>query len=227
MTAVDTTGPDQLAARILSGALMLAAVAVAVQAVVDLFDLWALEREVELLLADSDVSVFSWVSVVATAWAALGAGLLSLVDRARRKLLLFVAAIAAYLSLDDQLGLHERLGDLADRAEGLAGWEPARVLWPILYLPLLAALFAALWKLAETLPRRASRFVLAGLVLLGAAVLLELLSAGIIRAGFDRGSVLYELEVLLEEGAELAGWILIAGAFLSAFVLGLREPQAP
>ena len=47
-----------------------------------------------------------------------------------------------------------------------------------------------------------------------------------IRAGYDRGSVLYELEAVLEEGAELAGWILIAGAFLTAFVLALRDDTA-
>ena len=65
-----------------------------------------------------------------------------------------------------------------------------------------------------------------GLALLAAAVVLEVCSAALIRAGFDRGSVLYELEVVLEEGAELAGWILIAGAFLTAFVLGLRNDVA-
>lgn len=217
---------EEAAARILSGALVVAVAGVALQTVVDLIAFWALDRDVELLLADSDVSVFAWASVVATFAVALGALLRSAVVPAQRRLWWFVAGTAAYLSLDDQVGLHERVGDLADRAEGLALWEPARLLWPALYLPLLAALFVALWKVSRGLAPRSRSFVVAGLALLATAVAFELLSAAVIRAGFDRGSVLYELEVLVEEGAELAGWTLIAGALLSAFVLALRRTVA-
>ena len=215
-----------VAARILTGTLVLAIAAVALQTVVDLLDFWALDRDVELLLADSDLGVFSWGSVAATSVVAVGALLLSTVDGRRRRLLWFVAGTSAYLSLDDQIGLHERVGDIADRAEGLAAWEPARLLWPALYLPLLAALFLGIWRLAGGFPRRPVWFVNVGLALLAAAVVLEVLSAAVIRAGYDRGSVLYELEAVLEEGAELAGWILIAGAFLTAFVLALRDDTA-
>jgi hypothetical protein len=218
----DVSAPAHVAERILAATLVLAVAGVAVQTAVDLFDFWALDREVEALLVDSDLGVFAWASVVATFGVALGAFLLSLVTPERRSLLWLVVAVAAFLSLDDQVGIHERLGNLADRAESLARWEPARLLWPALYLPLLAALALALAAVARELPRPARRFVLAGLVLLAAAVALEVLSAGVIRAGHDRGSLLYELEVVLEEGAELAGWILIAGALLSAFALGLR-----
>jgi hypothetical protein len=216
-----------LAERVLAAALVLAVAGVAVQTAVDLFDFWALDRDVEALLADSDVGVFAWASVVATFAAALGAALLAAVTPESRTLLWFVAAAAAYLSLDDMVRIHERVGDLSDRAEGLAAWEPARVLWPALYLPLLTGLFLALWRLAGRLPGRQSRFVVAGIVLLAAAVALEVVSAGIIRAGHDRGSLLYELEAVVEEGAELAGWTLIAGAFLSAFVQAGATPQAP
>lgn len=216
---------DGVADRILAAALALAVAGVAIQTAVDLFDFWALDRDVEALLADSDVGVFAWASVAATFAAALGAALLSSVAPRSRHLLWFVAAAAAYLSLDDLVRIHERLGDLSDRAEGVAAWEPARVLWPALYLPLLAGLFLALWRLCRRLPARQGRFVAVGLVLLAAAVVLEVLSAGVIRAGYDRGSFLYELEALVEEGAELAGWTLIAGALLSAFALGLRDAE--
>ena len=218
----DRTGP--VADRILSGALILAVVAVAVQSVVDAFDVLALDRRAELLLADSDVGVFAWASVAATCAAALGALLLATAATRDRRLLLFVAGVVAFLSLDDQVGLHERAGDLADRAESLALWEPARLLWPLIWLPLLGAAFIGLWKVAGRLPGRPRRTVVLGLALLAAAVGLELLSSVVLRSGSGRGSALYELEVLLEEGAELTGWILIAGALLSAFVLGLRHP---
>ena len=203
---------------------MAAVAGVAVQTAVDLLDFWAFDRSVEILLADSDVSVFAWASVAAAVVVALGALLLAKVTPGSRTLLGFVAATAAYLSLDDQLGIHERIGDIADRADSLVRWEPARVFWPLVYLPLLGAFLLALRHVAGRLPARQARFVLVGIALLVAAVAFELLSAAVIRAGFDRDSVVYALEVVLEEGAELAGWILIAGALLSAFVLGLREP---
>jgi hypothetical protein len=216
----DRTGP--VADRILSGALILAVVGVAVQTLVDSLDVWALDRRVELLLADSDVGIFAWASVAATFAAALGALLLATAGTRDRKLLCFVAGAVAFLSLDDQVRLHERAGDLADRAESLALWEPARLLWPLIWLPLLGAAFVGLWRVAGRLPRRPGGTVVLGLVLLAAAVALEVLSSVVIRSGSGRGSALYELEVLLEEGAELAGWILIAGALVSAFVLSLR-----
>jgi hypothetical protein len=224
---VDVPAPGRVAERILVATLVLALAGVAVQTAVDLFDFWALDREVEVLLVDSDLGVFTWASVAATFGVALGAFLLSLAAPERRNVLWLVAAVAAFLSLDDQVGIHERLGDLADRAESLARWEPSRVLWPGLYLPLLAALAVALVAVARELPRDARRFVVAGLALLAAAVALEVLSAGVIRSGHDRGSLLYELETVLEEGAELAGWILIAGALLSAFALACEARPKP
>lgn len=219
--------PDaRLADRILDVALVTALVGVAVQTVVDFVVFWAFDRDVFVLLADSDDSVFAWASIVATFAAALGALLLSFVDDERRRLLRFVAAAAAFLSLDDFVQIHERLGELADEAENEASWEPARLLWPVIFFPLLGVLFLALWRLAERLARRAGRFVLVGLALLAAAVVLELASAGILRAGYDRGTTLYELEVVAEEGAELAGWILLAGALLASFALAVRRDEA-
>ena len=237
MTAVETPrrspgvpladAPDraaEVAAWILSATLVAAVAGVAVQTTVDLVDFWAFDRSVEILLADSDVSVFAWASVAAAVVVALSAVLLAQVTPGSRTLLWFVAATAAYLSLDDQLGIHERIGDIADRADSLVRWEPARVFWPLVYLPLLGAFLLALRHVAGRLPARQARFVLVGIALLVAAVGFELLSSAVVRAGYDRDSVVYALEVVLEEGAELAGWILIAGALLSAFVLGLREP---
>ncbi|HSK17476.1 MAG TPA: hypothetical protein VK915_15075 [Gaiellaceae bacterium] len=218
---------EEVAARILDWAVALAVAGVLVQTAVNLVNLWAFDRRFEVLQADSDAGAFAWASIAATFAAALGALLLSLVWAERRRLLWLVAAGCAFLSFDDHMRIHERLGDLADRAEGLAAWEPARLLWPVVFFPLLAGLFLALWWLARDLPPpRAGRYVRTGLALLAVAVALEVVSAGLIRAGHDRGSGLYELEVLLEEGAELAGWILIAGALLAAFALDARPEPA-
>jgi len=218
--------PDKrLAERILEAAVVVAVAGVVAQTLVDVAGVWAFDREHEILLADSDDSLFAWASIVATFAAAVGALLLSLA-RPGRSLLWFIAVAAAFLSLDDFVRIHERLGDLADRAESLEAWEPARLLWPVLFFPLLGALFLALWRVAGRLPRRPGRFLLVGLSLLTGAVALELVSAGVLRAGYDRGTVPYELEVIAEEGAELAGWILVAGSLLAAFALDARRDEA-
>lgn len=219
-------GDDLLAERILAAALWIAIAAVALQTLVDAVAVWALDRRYEVLLADSDESVFAWASVSATFAAAAGAFLLSLAAPERRHLLWFVAAVAAFLSLDDFIRIHERLGDLADRAESLEAWEPGRLLWPVIFFPLLAGLFLALWSLARRLAVGPRRSIRVGLALLALAVLLEVASAGILRAGYDRGTVPYELEVIAEEGAELAGWILVAGGLLAAFALDARRDEA-
>jgi hypothetical protein len=65
-TRVDVPAPGRVAERILTAALVLAVAGVAVQTVVDLFDFWLLDREVEVLLVDSDLGVFTWASVAAT-----------------------------------------------------------------------------------------------------------------------------------------------------------------
>lgn len=50
------------------------------------------------------------------------------------------------------------------------------------------------------------------------AIGLEAASPSLVWAGFDHGDLVYELEVVLEEGAELGGWALIATS-LVAFAL--------
>jgi hypothetical protein len=214
----DARAPDAVALseRILQATVVLAVAGVAVQTVVDLVVHWGFDHDVWALLADSDESVFAWASIVATFAAALGALLLSFAVRDGRALLWFVAAAAAFLSLDDFVQIHERLGERAG-GQDQEGWEPGRLVWPALFFPLLAALFLALRRVAARLGGRAGRLVLIGLALFAAAIALELASAGIVRAGYGGGTTLYELEVVAEEGAELAGWVLVAGALLAGF----------
>ncbi|HXV57959.1 MAG TPA: hypothetical protein VD704_08830 [Gaiellaceae bacterium] len=212
--------------RILQGAVAFAVTAVAVQTAVDLVVHWAFDHDVWVLLADSDESVFAWASIVTTFAAALGALLLSLAGRDGRALLWFVAAAVAFLSLDDFVQIHERLGERAGGNDADDGWEPGRLVWPAIFFPLLAALFLALRRVAARLGGRAGFLVLVALALFAAAILLELASAGIVRAGYDAGTTVYELEVVAEEGAELAGWVLVTGAFLAALVRELGAPRA-
>lgn len=77
---------------------------------------------------------------------------------------------------------------------------------------------------SRTLSARFGRLVLGGAGLLVAAVALEALSPALFWLGFDHGDLVYELEVVAEEGAELGGWALIATACLAAAVDHLQRP---
>ena len=107
--------------------------------------------------------------------------------------------------------------------------DGARVVWPIVYLPVLVAAFVLLWTLSQVVPRRADRLLRLGLVLLVGAIVVEIATAAIIEAGYERDSLLYNLEVALEEGLELSGWMLVATALFAtsiAWAAGRSDTQA-
>ena len=83
----------------------------------------------------------------------------------------------------------------------------------MLYLPLLAFVVVSLWRLAANASERIRRALLLGLALLAAAVAAEVLSA--VWWSEDSRPLVDDLEIAFEEGAELAGWILIATAVLA------------
>jgi hypothetical protein len=165
----------------------------------------------------------AWASSTITGFTAFVLFLLLLARSQRRRVLGLLVVLVTFFSLDDSLQIHERL-----RYGGLGLDESVRVVWPIVYLPLLAAVSVLLWSLAaETLEGK--RIMRAGLVMLAAAVACELVSAGLVQGGYGRGTVLYDLEVAVEEGLELAGWIFLAAGF-SADLLAraaLPEPRRP
>ena len=198
--------------------------AVAVQTVVHLVDLWAFDLEVELVRAESDTSAWAWASIVTTFTAAVGALLLYAARVGRPARLVALAAAVAVLSLDDFIQVHERVSARVTDLGAPEDWHVARLFWVVVFLPLLAATFWLLWDLSRTLSARFGRLVLGGAGLLVAAVALEALSPALFWLGFDHGDLVYELEVVAEEGAELGGWALIATACLAAAVDHLQRP---
>lgn len=131
----------------------------------------------------------------------------------RGRILLPLAGLVAFLSLDEAIAVHERVGIRAANLFDLSlVW--GRVLWPAVYLPLLLAVLALLVAAARTAPRDTFRLVVVGLGCLGAAVFLEIVSALLTIAA---GTVPQVLEIALEEGLELGGWGLIATGLLSWF----------
>jgi hypothetical protein len=194
--------------RLLSIGLWLALGLFLVQSALHLFDVYALDLRFSFIDADVEANLPSWLGVVSEFAAAFAALLLWVaLDRWRERFVLLVGVIA-FLSLDDMVGIHERVAKLDDK--GYVCGACYRAFWPLVYLPLLALTFVLLWALARNAPSRARSFIRIGLGLLVLAIFLEAGSSLLVDHGWGRLSAPYELEVVLEEGAELVGWTLIA-----------------
>lgn len=203
-----------------AGAWIALAVAVA-QAVFHTFNMLVLDGRAWHLNADEDGNTLSWLGSMTIFAAAVGSLLLASVAP-RRLSLLVLAAVVAVLSLDELVAIHERLGQEGRETLGLDD-ELGRVVWPVLFLPLLAAVLVTAWHVLGVLAPAARRRLLLGLGLLAFAVALEVAWTPFFVAGGDVGDWPDVLQVAVEEGAEVAGWILVASALLAEFVRRARR----
>jgi hypothetical protein len=187
----------------------LALVAVGVQTAFYLANVYVLDRRVGTFDLDSEGGFPAWAASVATFSTGFAALLLSFVDTSRRARLLALAAAATFFSFDEAIVLHERAGLRATDALGLSDTY-LRIAWPIVYLPLLAGVAVLLFALARSSTGSARRLLAAGLLLLGGAVGLEIAGLALdLIPSLTETDWLYTLQIALEEGAELAGWILL------------------
>jgi hypothetical protein len=202
--AVDERRHDIVAAGVL-----LTVAAVAVQTALYLADVYVLDRRVGTFDVDGEGGLSAWAASVTTFSTALLALLLALVQSARRVHLFVLAAAAAFLSFDEVVIVHERIGLKVTEALDLSNTY-LRIAWPIVYLPLLATVAAILFQLARANTDPVRSLLGIGLALLACAVGLEIggLALDLIPT-LTETSWLYTMEIALEEGAELAGWILI------------------
>ncbi len=221
--AVEPNLPDTLLTVGIAGALG----AVVLQTILHFTDVLVFDFRYNIINPDSEQNIPNWGSASTTFVAAVAALLLGLVSSGRlRARYLVLAAILAFFSLDDAVGLHELfvLGTVA-------GVEQAeRFVWPLLYLPLLVAGLLLLVAAARRAFWRARVTVLVGLAMLVAAVAVEYIG-GLIRNldGVTVESLTYAFPVTIEEGLELAGWMLIATGLLAAALeraAGGPEPRA-
>jgi hypothetical protein len=200
----------ELAERVMSFGLALSVAGFVAQTAFHLTDVVVFDRGVNAFDLDEDYAAGSWASVAATFGAAFSALLLGIV--LRNRFFVALAAFFAFLSFDDFMRVHERVGEIGIHLGADAEWEIGRVIWPLVFLPLLAAAAVLLWLTARRLPARASLLIRGGVALLALAVLLEAASTILFHIGYEHRSWPYEAEVIVEEGAELAGWIWIACA---------------
>jgi hypothetical protein len=196
-----------IARRIAATGTVLACAAVALQTLVYLVDIYAFDRSIALFDLDEG-GLVTWASSCATFAVAMAAFLLGFVDPRRRASATGAAVAAAYLSFDDAVIIHEDLGLEIAEALGLSS-SYAQVIWPALYFPLVAALMVLLVRLGRATPE-AFRLVRLGLGLLIAAIALNMAGIVLDFADVDKASFAWTVEIVLEEGLELAGWILVA-----------------
>jgi hypothetical protein len=200
--------------RIVRATAWTAVVLVAVQTLVHLTNALALDYRVWNMNADADGNALSWLSSTTTFAAALSAALLAVLPGPMRRRMAALAAILAFLSLDDIVGIHEEVGE--DVTDQLAvADELARIVWPAIFFPLLAFVAVVLLQARRHASRGARQLLSVALVMLTLAILAEGAWSSWYLAGGEIETPPDAVEVAVEEGLELAAWILIAGSLLA------------
>ena len=186
--------------------LILAGAAVLLQSSLYTLNVYGLDRSVVLFDLEEG-GVVTWATSSTTFSAAVLVLVLGFIDPGQKRRAPALAAGLAFVSFDDAVYLHERLGfRIADELE--VSPDYVQVIWPAIYLPLLLTLAVLVFGLARE-TKEAHRLVVAGLALLAGAVVLEVTSHALSQVGVRPGSWPWVLEIMLEEGAELMGWALI------------------
>lgn len=209
--------PGAVAERLCAAGILLAAVAFCALLLAQIANHAVFGGDVWTLNPGTEGNVWTWASSVATFAAGFVVLLRAIVLEERRTTYAWLAAALMFFSLDDAVEVHERAGRwVGTRAlEDAPGYIHNRT-WLVLYVPLLVFAALTLWRESEgsDRPRRTLRL---GLYLLVAAVATEAL--GVATKPLERRGTAWPdiLRVGVEEGVELAGWI-VAAAGLTAIV---------
>ena len=201
-----------------------AVVLVAVQTASHLVNALLLDGRFSAMDAGDEGTPFSWLSSLTIFTAGLAAFALARALPARRSRLVFLGAILMFFSLDDVAAIHERIAWQGTELPALS--QPFRhLVWPVVYLPILGAAFVLIEDVARQGPRAIRPALRLGLGLLAIALAAEAAGTAVeLRRGTD--SPLYAVEVAIEEGGELAGWLLIATGLTMNLVTLLGRPVA-
>lgn len=210
--------------RVIRVGIVFAIVGVAIQTAIHSLN-WVLDGS-QYLSVNGEGNPVTWVHSGVIFAAAFACTLHATILTERRREWAAMAAILAFFSFDEMLVVHERIvGEMLELLELPHVLDS--VVWPVLYLPLLGTLLLLLVTVARLAPTGTGSLVLVGLGFLVAAVAAEVLSASVSTA--DENWPL-ALEGAVEEGAELAGWILITTGLtaitLAEFLASSREGSA-
>lgn len=177
--------------------------------------------------AGREGSLNNWVPVVVSFSGALAAALHAFFVAARRVAFGVLAALFAFLSLDDQVQLHERVAENLDgRLEALPR-AIADHFETVIFAPIFGLTLVVGWAIARGVPARLGRTLRVGLILLVAAVVVDLGST-ITRDLAREGTAWPQAtRIAFEEGLEVSGWILASAALVTILCLALLERDEP
>ena len=203
----------------------IALLAFAIQSALYTVNVYAFDRSIVLFDLEEG-GLVTWASSSAAFAVGLIALLLSFIDEPQRLRGKAIAAAAAFISFDDAVLVHERAAfRIAEQLELSDTY--VQLIWPTLYFPFLVAVAVLLFQLARN-TRTAHRLIVAGLVALMAAIAMEVAGLALDRTDAGARGWARTLEITLEEGAELLGWILIAtGAAVRLLMLQSRDQASP
>ncbi len=159
---------------------------------------------------DAEQTIPAWFSsslLLAGAALWLLGGLRHLQKRTERTLPWFLCAgFAAFLSMDESVGLHERVGNAVDRRMPGIGLDTFAWILPGAALVLVVGVLL-IGFLRRQPPLFRLRLVVAACCYFGGAIGLEAIGAWI-HAHHGKASFLFAVEVWIEEGLELLGALL-------------------
>jgi hypothetical protein len=207
---------DSVADRLLRITAALAIAGASLILVGGLVDYFLFNEAIEDLNPKLEGNLLSWLSVVAVFGAALAAALHALTLPGRRHQFAALAPIFALLSLDDMIQIHERV---ADHLEPLF-FEHIET---VIFLPVFAAAFLIVWALALKVPPRAGRFLRLAMMLLVAAVVVDLGATMTMNLEAEGTAWPHAVRIAIEEALELSGWILVSATLTTVVCLALLE----
>jgi hypothetical protein len=207
--------------RILRAGAAIAVVAVGIQTLSELVNALALDYRYYGLDADVEDNFWAWASTSAAFACAFVALVLAIVHRARAVPYALLAVLLGYLSLDDGIKLHERLGHRLAVELGLGEFGD-RLIQPVLILPVaVGALVLLVWTAWRVSPQT-RRWIYGALGLLALGLVTEFVARA---AELDPPATANAIQVAFEEGLELAGWIILAAALSTVLLESLRGPS--
>jgi len=145
---------------------------------------------------------------------AVAAAVLAVVEPAGRRRAGTLAVLTLYFTIDKAFGVHELIarGILDGLGVENVGIAPV---WMVLYAPIVGFAALLILRIQSRSPSAVRRVTNIGVAALGAALAVQAVWVLARRATVPGGGA-HVVEVVLEEGLELAGWLLVATGLAAA-----------
>jgi hypothetical protein len=149
----------------------------------------------------------SWAGDVSVGACAVAAGLLAVSVRGVRLPALVLTALLTFFAVDEGTEVHDTIAKGVIHRFGIQDVGPS-LLWPFLYAPLLLLAGLLIFWIARAAPPRSRGLFAVGLAALVVAVVAQLFW-GAYGDSLGYLSDVHIFEIVVEEGGELGGWLLI------------------